>query len=150
MVIFLTRIVNSVEINASPERVFSIVSDFERIPEWQPEFKKVWYTSEEKRKVGSSLRANAAVGGFKLDLGVTVTEWVENKRMAWRTTMGNASGSGSITLEPAGAATKYTEVTEYSMPYSVLGKLIDRVRIRKAMERSYQAAIKNKKALAEK
>jgi len=146
----LTRIVNSIEINAPPEKIFSIITEFERIPEWQPEFKKVWYTSKEKKQVGATLRANAEVNGFKLNLDIIITEWVENKMFAWRTTMGNASGFGSTTLEPLGAATKYTEITEYSMPYSVLGKLIDRLRIRKATEKSYQDAIKNKKALAEK
>ena len=146
----MTRIANSIEIKASPEKVFSIVSEFERAPEWQPEFKKVWYTSKEKKTVGATLHANAEVGGFKPDIDFTIIEWSENKRIAWRTTMVNASGSGSFTLEPLGAATKYTEITEYSMPYSVLGKLIDRLRIRKATEKSYQDAIKNKKALAEK
>ena len=146
----MTRIVNSIEIKAPPEKVFSIVSEFERIPEWQSEFKKVRYTSKEKKKVGATLHATCEVGGFKPDIDLTITEWSVNKRIAWQTTMGNASGSGTISLEPVGAATKYTEIIEYAMPYPILGKLIDRLRIRKAMEKSYQAAIKNKKALAEK
>ena len=146
----LTRIVNSIEINAPPEKIFSIISEFERAPEWQPEFKKIWYTSKEKKKIGATLHANAEVGGFKPDIDFTITEWSENKRITWKTMMGNASGSGSITLEPIGPVTKYTVAIEYAMPYSVLGKLVDRLRIRKAMEKSYETAIKNQKVLAEK
>ena len=38
----------------------------------------------------------------------------------------------------------------YELPYSVLGKLIDKLRFRKAMEKSFEAGLKKLKDMMEK
>jgi hypothetical protein len=39
---------------------------------------------------------------------------------------------------------------EYELPYSIFGKLIDKLRVHKAMEKSFEAGLKKLKDMAEK
>ena len=146
----MTKIEKSIEINAPPEKIWALNCKLERLPEWQPEFKTSKWTSMEKCKVGSTLHLTGEAGGFKADMDLEITDWKENEKMAWRTSTGTATGFGSVTLSPTKAGTKYTTIVEYELPYSVLGKIIDKLRVHKAMEKSYEGALKNLKAMAEK
>jgi uncharacterized membrane protein len=145
----LTRIEKSIEINASPEKISSI-TQFEKLPEWQPEWKRVEWTSKDKNKVGSTLNLVGEVAGFKSEIDLELTEAIENEKMAWRTIGGNMTGIGFITLTPTKDGTKVTQVIDYELPYSVLGKLIDKLRVRKAIDKSYDAAMQRLKDMAEK
>ena len=55
----------------------------------------------------------------------------------------------SFTLEPIAKGTKVTYLMDYEMPYSVLGKLIDKLRFRKAMEKSFEVGLKKLKSMME-
>jgi len=39
-------------------------------------------------------------------------------------------------FEPADGSTKWTNIVEYELPYSLLGKLVDKLTFRKSMEKS--------------
>jgi coenzyme Q-binding protein COQ10 len=145
----MTRIEKSTLIRASPEKIGSI-AQFDRLPEWQAEWKSVEWTSEEKNKVGSTLHLVGEVSGFKSEIDLELTEFVENEKAAWRTIGGNMTGIGSMTFSPVEDGTKFSMVIDYELPYSVLGKLIDKLRVRKAIEKSYDEALKRLKDMAEK
>jgi coenzyme Q-binding protein COQ10 len=145
----MTRIEKSTVIKASPEKIGSI-AQFDRLPEWQAEWKSVEWTSEEKNKVGSTLHLVGEVSGFKSEIDLELTEFVENEKAAWRTIGGNMTGIGSMTFSPVEDGTKFSMVIDYELPYSVLGKLIDKLRVRKAIEKSYDEALKRLKDMAEK
>jgi coenzyme Q-binding protein COQ10 len=145
----MTRIEKSIVINASPEKIGSI-AQFERVPEWQVEWKTVEWTSEIKNKVGSTLHMVGEVAGFKSEIDLELTEFVENEKAAWRTIGGNMTGIGSMTFSPTEDGTKFSMLIDYELPYSVLGKLIDKLRVRKAIDKSYDEALKSLKDMAEK
>jgi coenzyme Q-binding protein COQ10 len=145
----MTRIEKSTLIRASPEKIGSI-AQFDRLPEWQAEWKSVEWTSEEKNKVGSTLHLVGEVSGFKSEIDLELTEFVENEKAAWRTIGGNMTGIGSMTFSPVEDGTKFSMVIDYELPYSVLGKLIDKLRVRKAIDKSYDEALKRLKDMAEK
>ncbi len=145
----LTRIEKSIVINASLEKIGSI-AQFDKLPEWQPEWKKVEWTSEDKNKVGSSLHLVGEVSGFKSEIDLEITEFVKNEKAMWRTIGGNMTGIGSMTFTPTEDGTKFSMVIDYELPYSVLGKLIDKLRVRKAIDKSYDEALKRLKDMAEK
>ena len=53
-----------------------------------------------------------------------------------------------ITLEPTAKGTKLTYSMDYELPYSVLGKLVDKLKVGKEMEKNIVVAMeKAKKAL---
>jgi len=144
----ITRIEKSIEINASPEKIWKMTG-WEKLPEWHTDWKTVEWTSKDKNKVGSTLHLTGETAGVKADMDLEVTEIMENKKVAWRTIRGNITGFGSITLTPTESGTKFSEVIDYELPYSVLGKLLDKLRVHKAIDNSYEAALKRLKNMAE-
>ena len=145
----MTRIEKSIEINAPPEKVWSMIY-WERLPEWHTDFKTVEITSEEKNKVGTTVHITGETAGVKVEMDLETTELIANEKVAFRTTGGNITGLGYITLSPTKAGTKVTEVIDYQLPYSVLGKLIDKLRVHKAIDKSYDVALKKLKDMVEK
>lgn len=79
-----------------------------------------------------------------------ITEMIENEKMAFRTTSGNTTVIGSVTLSPTKGGTKVTITQDYELPYSVLGKLIDKLRVHKVLETSIEKALKKLKDTMEK
>jgi coenzyme Q-binding protein COQ10 len=145
----LTRIEKPIEINAPPEKIWPIV-EWEKLPEWFETVKKVEWTSKEKNKVGATLHMKAEAAGTKAEYDAEITEWIENEKMAWRTTGGNITLIASSTLTPTKTGTKATFTEDYELPYSVLGKIIDKLRVHKAMEKDAERALKKLKDMAEK
>ena len=112
--------------------------------------KKVEFTSEEKEKIGATAHWIGEAGGVKSEWDTETTEWKPYERGAWRTTAGTFTGIGSMTLSPTGEGTKATFMMEYELPYSILGKIIDKLRVFKAIEKGTIRALKNLKEMAEK
>ena len=144
----LTRIEQSIEINATPREIWPMIR-WDRVPDWMDIIKKVEYTSEQKETVGARAHWIGEAGGIKSEWDTETTEWEVNERGAWRSTGGTFTGIGSMTLNPSGPGTKATFMMDYDLPYSVLGKIIDKLRVCKAVERGTVRALKKLKILAE-
>lgn len=90
------------------------------------------------------------MAGVKAEFDVEITEVVENEKIALRSTGGNMKGSWVTTLSPTKTGTKMTEVVEYELPYSVLGKLLDKLRFRQILDNSFKVGFKKLKDMMEK
>jgi len=53
-------------------------------------------------------------------------------------------------FEPTEKGTKWTLVLEYELPYSLLGKIVDKLKARKDIEKSLDYSMKKTKELVEK
>jgi carbon monoxide dehydrogenase subunit G len=54
----------------------------------------------------------------------------------------------SQSFEPTAKGTKLTVTNDYEVPYSILGKLVDKIMVRKNIEKAMERNLKNiKKAL---
>jgi uncharacterized membrane protein len=145
----MARIEQSIEINAPPEKVWSFIN-WDNVPKLYDSVKKVEWTSEEHNKVGATLHFTTELAGAKGEADAEIKEWTENKKASWRTTSGSPTMIYNATLEPTQAGTKATFVADYELPYSVLGKIIDKLRFHKAMEKDGENALKKIKIMAEK
>ncbi len=145
----LARIEESIEINATPEKIWPIIN-WDRVPEWMDIIKKVEYISEETDKVGATAHWIGEAGGIKSEWDTETTEWQPYRRSAWRSMGGNFTGIGSMTLIPTDAGTRATFMMEYDLPYSILGRIIDKLRVCKAIESGTVRALAKLKALVEK
>jgi carbon monoxide dehydrogenase subunit G len=141
----LTRIENSIEINAPPEKVWSMIQ-WDKMAEWLPSIKKVGWTSE-NHLAGATVEVKSELAGIKGVMDVETTEYVENEKLAWRAR--NFKMSGARALSPITKGTKVDIVDEYEMPYSILGKLIDKLRFRKAVVRNNEIGLNKLKAMLE-
>ncbi len=145
----LARIEKSIEINTPPEKIWPLVT-WDRVPEYYDSIKKVEWTSKDKDKVGSTVHVTSEIVGVKGEFDAEITEMIENKKAAWRTTSGNPTMIYSLTLSPTKTGSKLTTAVDYELPYSVLGKLIDKLRVHKAMEKEGEKALQKIKDTVEK
>ena len=145
----MTRIGKSVEINASPEKIWKLMS-WERTPEWYDAFKKVVRTSKEEDMVGETVHIIGEVAGTKAEWDAETTERVVNEKVGWRSIGGAFTGFGSQTLIQIKNGTKVTFLMDYQMPYSIFGKIMDKLRFQKAFEKTIDEGMKKLKELAEK
>ena len=77
------------------------------------------------------------------------TEKIENQKVGWRSIGGGFTGFGSHSLTPSATGTKVTMVLDYDMPYSVLGKIMDKLKFHKAFEKTLDDGLKKLKAMVE-
>ena len=145
----MARMERSIEINVPPEKVWPLMQ-LDRWPEWYIPLKKVEWTSKDKNKVGSTYHQIVQLGRNKGKADGEITEVAENEKISMRSTNGPMKGTGVISLSPTKAGTKVTVAFEYELAYSVLGKLIDKVSFHKALDESYDVALKKLKGMLEK
>ena len=117
---------------------------------WYAPLKKIEYTSKEKNKVGATYHVITELAGLKGNYDCETTEVIENEKVGWRTTSGNFTEIGSISLVPTKEGTKVTLTTDYELPYSILGKIIDKLRLHKALENAYETGLNKLKDIMEK
>jgi uncharacterized protein YndB with AHSA1/START domain len=146
----MTKLTRSIEIEASPEKVFAFTISDKMNDVWGKWMEGKW-TSKGPVRVGS-IGHFVAKPDFKIkgEWDEEVTEFEENKKIAMRTVEGSKlkmSLTGS--LEPTAKGTKVTYVEDYEVPYSVFGKLIDTLVLRKDTEKFMEEMMANLKKTLE-
>jgi uncharacterized membrane protein len=143
------KIKKSIVINASPDKIFALIADIERRPEWTTILKDVKITSKKHMGVGVTSHWVGEAGGELAEWDRESTEWVENERIAYRTTSGNLPQIGSTTLKSVEGGTKVTFIMNYELPNSILGRVIDKLKISKDIENGFTDSLQNLKKLFE-
>jgi len=149
----LTRIEKSIVIEAPVEKVFDFVTDFDNFVKTQPPEMEMTVLSRDKgpNRVGSKAKVRAKAGGQVLETEAETTELVKNKRHVVRQKSGALKKYETTDLfEPTEKGTKWTTILEYELPYSLLGKVIDKLKVRKDIEKFMDYSRKKTKELIEK
>jgi uncharacterized protein YndB with AHSA1/START domain len=134
------RVESSVEIEAPIEKVFVYLSD----PKNQEKIFvdsdfKIEDVSEQPAGVGTRFRISAVIGGRNVKPHWhEIVEFEQNHRIV----DSEVKGGGGVfkredltfAFETTDRGTKLTIVEDYEFPYSVLGKLIDKLMARKGFE----------------
>jgi len=132
----MTKITKTVEIAASPEKLFAFMVSQKMNDLWGEHLEGKWITPGPVRL--GSVSHWVAKPGFKMkgEWDQEVTEFELNRKMAWHTAAGsklNMGVRGELEATANGSKVQYTE--EYELPYWILGKLVDKLRYRKAVEK---------------
>ena len=143
------KMTKSVEVKAPPEKVFAFLTDIEKLNEiakGDVEFKQ---TSKGPWGVGTTLHWISKQSGSSMELDMEVTEFEKNKKATISTVKGSKFKlKQTCAVEPTANGTKVTYFADYTMPYSVFGKLVDRLKVQKDMEKSIDRQLMDyKKAL---
>ena len=144
----MARIETSIEINALPQNVWSLIT-WDRVPEWYDSIKKVTWTSKGRMEVGATVHVLSDIAGVRGEWDAEITEFADNQSVSWRTTSGNPTIIYHASVEPSKTGTRVTTAFDYELPYSILGKIIDKLRVHKAMEREADKALQKMKHVAE-
>jgi len=149
----MTRIEKIIEIKAPVEKVFAFVNDIDNMaktspPEWESE---ILSRDEGPSRVGFTYKIRSKVGGNVYEVENECTELVKNKRRSIRQKGGSLKKFELTDLfEPTKGGTKWTSITEYELPYSLLGKIIDKLKVHKAVEKRFDYSMNKTKELLEK
>jgi carbon monoxide dehydrogenase subunit G len=145
----LAKLTTSIEIEASPEKVFTFLTDLKNWNDASKGTSEVEKTSEGPVGVGTTMHFVGMAGGTQTEFDMEVTEFVKNKKIAFRTIGGSkVKMTASYTYEPTAKGTKMTYNMDYELPYSILGKLLDKVKVSKDMLKNQNKTLENiKKAI---
>jgi carbon monoxide dehydrogenase subunit G len=143
------KIIKSIEIEAPPEKVFAFLLDIEKLNEITKGFQEVEITTKEPVGVGTKMHFVGKAGGSQAEFDMEITEFERNKKVTMRTIgASKLKATMSDTLEPIAKGTKLTRTADYELPYSILGKIVDKLMASKDMEKSMDKVLAStKKAL---
>ena len=140
----MTKLSKSIEIEASPEEVFNFVNDTEKMNKAHGGFTKGEYTTKGPVGVGSIMHMSGTHGGSKMEWDMEVTEFVKNKKVVTHADKPSKM-TNSLILEPTDKGTMLTHEVEYEVPYSILGKIIDKVKVSKDVKKELEMWLPNAK-----
>ncbi len=144
----MTKIEKSIEIAASPQEVWTAILP-ENMPQWFEPFKEVEWTSKEAHQKGSTFRVNSDMADTKSRWDAVMTEVKENELGVWRTTSGSINGVAKASLSPTESGTKLSMSMDYKLPYSVIGQMLDKIRVHKELEKDFEVGLSDLKYILE-
>ena len=144
----MAKLANNIEIVASPEKVWAFINDIKKMNEAM----QGWAEGENTSKtvgVGATMHYVGVAGGTQAEWDMKVTEFVKDKKMVMHTIGASKfKMTGSWNLEPTAKGTKLTYGMDYELPYSFVGKIVDKLKVSKDMKKSSVKMLENmKKAL---
>jgi len=135
----MTRIGKSVTINGAVDKVFAYVADPMNAPEWLPSMMEV--TDVTGSGVEQHYRWKFKMAGVPLKGESTVSEHIPNERRVTES-KGGVISTWTYTFEPHDGGTKFGIDIEYTIPVPVLGKLAEKL-VLKRNEREADMAMQN-------
>ncbi|HSE07909.1 MAG TPA: SRPBCC family protein [Nocardioidaceae bacterium] len=115
----------SVEVAATPESVWEVVSDVGRMPEWSPECRKIVVLGSPKQGVGTKMLGLNRRGWAVWPTTSKVVRYEPGKAVAWKTRESGATWSYEITPSDKGARlTGKRELPAYTLGTRLLAPLI--------------------------
>lgn len=130
------QLIKNIEIEASPEEVFNFLSDIEKMNRAHEGFTLAKLTSQGPVGVGSTAHFVGKHGGSETEWDMSITEFVENQKIIWKTPEDSkAKLANSYLIKPSGDDVMLTHIVDYDLPYSIFGKIADKLRISKDIDK---------------
>ncbi len=147
----MSRITVSIELAASPARVWEIVEPVERHVDWMADAVAIRFTNSQTRGVGTTFDCDTKVGPIKLTDRMEITEWVPEKSMGVKH-VGIVTGTGVFTIEPLGNGqySKFTWSEELTFPWWLGGPIGEVIGGNIVMKAIWRRNLKKLQALVEK
>jgi uncharacterized membrane protein len=141
----MTRIESTIEISASPQKVWQYVWELKNLPNYLPiSDVEIIEATDDIVKLCHTFTA----AGRTMDLACEVKSVESNRKMVYRTTKGMAL-QGTWLLEPSGDGTSLKNILEYEPPGGIFGKIFDKIQIKKEMTRISKEGLQKLKELLE-
>ena len=120
------KVQGSIDIAAPPQKIWPFLVEPEKILKWCLTYQKFEYTGDKRSGVDSTFYVEEKAGGPLMKLNFTVTEWVQNERLAFRMTSGNfvKGYEQRLTVEPISSGSRFTYIEDIKLPYGVIGSIM--------------------------
>jgi len=145
----VARIEASTHIEASPTRVWEVLTDWEAQPEWMQDARSVEVLSAHREGADVLLRCRTDIAGFVVTDDMATTSW-QPERSVGVTHLGSLiRGIGAFELEPTADGTYFTWWEEIEAPFGTLGDAVTDVAIVPFIRRVFRRSLANLKRTAE-
>ncbi len=146
----MARLEHELFIDAPPERVFRLLAQPERTPEWSPSVVSVRRTDAGPIGVGSTTESVVRVLGTSQRARGRCTVFDPPRRLAIQSLTNLGAKSLSDTeLIPEGSGTRLRARLEYSVPGGGLGKLLNKLVAEDQIRQEFEQGLRRFKAMAE-
>jgi hypothetical protein len=121
------RVEKSIEIAAPLDKIWPFMSEPDKILEWYIPLLKFEYTSEEHNEVGAPFYYEEKTTAGLIKLNCVITEWEENKKVAFKMTSGNMlkSYQERWTVEATASGSRFTFMEQGELSLGIIGKIIE-------------------------
>ena len=114
-----------VEVDASPESVWEVISDVRRMSEWSPECRKIVVIGSPKQGVGTTFLGVNRRGWAVWPTTSKVVRYEPGKAVAWKTRESGATWSYELTPTDSGTSiTGRRELPSFTVGTKVMAPLI--------------------------
>ena len=120
----MARITVSIELPATPARVWEVVEPIEEHTKWMADAVAIRFLNDQRRGVGTKFLCDTKVGPIRLTDHMEITAW-EPERVMGVTHTGVVTGTGQFTIEQATTAghSKFTWSEELHFPWWLGGAI---------------------------
>ena len=114
----MARITVSIELPATPARVWEVVEPIEEHTQWMADAVAIRFVNDQRRGVDTKFLCDTKVGPIRLTDHMEITAW-EPERLMGVTHTGVVTGTGQFTIEPAATAghSNFTWSEELHFPW---------------------------------
>jgi ligand-binding SRPBCC domain-containing protein len=125
--------VKTVVIHAPIEQVWELIAHTSRLTEWAAE--EVAGASADEMIVGTRWTEKMHIAGAPLETAWRIEESVPQRKLVFAgTSTGGGKARGQHTLAPHPDGTQMTTEVEYTLPGSVLGRVLDKLMMERKTE----------------
>ncbi len=137
----MAAVTKSITINAPVENIFAFLDDPLNLKDWVPSIMDVKDVTG--AGVGQHYRWHYKMAGVRLEGESTVSEHIPNERRVTQS-KGGVVSTWTYTLDAQDSGIRFTLSVEYTIPVPVLGKLAEKLVLRRN-EREAELALANVK-----
>ena len=137
----MAQIVESIEIDRTPEDVFAYFEELGKHGEWQEQIVSVHVETDGPTRVGSRATDKRRLPGGARDVGYEITEHVAPSKSSFRGLNGPIRADGTVTIEPLEGGTRSKFTLEFDLKGRGLGVIfapLARANARKEIPKSHQ------------
>ena len=138
----------SIDINASLEKVFTILDDPERIQEYGVGVTRVSDFNQTPQRVGDTGRITYSALGLRFPMKFTVTAHEHNAKISL-SMEGGMTGTMNWEVTPQGSGTAAAVTIDYRMRGGILGKAFDVLLVERMNDRNATRMMENLKMISE-
>jgi len=113
----LAHIEKTIEIKAPVEKVWALISNVERIPEWAEGYtEREVITSKQRTGVGTTTHEVGVAFGKPYEKNFMITEWLDKEKIVFESTTG-WPWKGSWIMKPTKEGTLFTYTVDFELPF---------------------------------
>lgn len=143
------KVEKSIEIAASPEKLWPLLSKKESLLKWHPNAQEFDFIGDQHSGVGAKFFMVGKTDGRLMRSICEITEWQENKKFTFREIWGMTKKfETEFTIEPIKTGSRLTIFWDTVMPYWIIGQIMLWMMSKQWMKMSEEMLV-NIKKLAE-